>query len=119
MTDAPYVKAMQAYNERRNRGTYSFDEAMAWHFNLGFVHSTPEFFIMGRPVLSTGDQRAILDYGFYFASKDAWYVALAAGDLSKAWGVLPYALPLIGFDRTNEVRFYPLEQVRRLTHQPT
>lgn len=113
----PYLSALAAFND--NRGPMTFDEFMAWHFNNGFIHSTPEFFICGRPVDSKADSSLILDYSHEFDRKDcdAWHVALAAGDLSKAWGVLPWPLPLIGFDRQHELRFYPIARVREFTHR--
>ena len=114
----PYTQAMEAY---RFRCGYTFDEMMAWTFNHGFVHSTPSYFVCGRPVPSAANPQQICDPASWFDPGicDSWYVHLAAGDLSKAWDVLPWPLPLIGFDRQGEIRFYPIEQVRRLSHQPS
>jgi hypothetical protein len=113
----PYVLALHAFNHRRSPGSYTWDQMLGWHLNLGFVFSTPDFFIAGRPVPSTAPARDLYDYArdFRADSPDVWYVAIAAGDLCKAWGILPYHLPLIGFDREGEVRFFDLERVRRLT----
>ena len=115
---SPYEQAMRAYTHPTGM---TFDEMLAWTFNTGFVHSTPKFFVCGRPVFSGALHRQIADPATEFANEacDAWYVHLAAGDLAAAFGVLPWPLPLIGFDRQGEVRFYQLEQVRRLTRQPS
>ena len=127
----PYLAALQAWQSAPNPGQMSWDDGVAWHFNHGFVFSTPRYFMMGRPVVSSASPAEILDYSHKFddvllnpsrlggAGLDAWFVACAAGNLSDAWSILPWKLPLIGFDRKGEIRFYELERVRRLTYQPT
>lgn len=107
---------MAAFNKNRRPDTFTFDEAVAWHLNNGFLHSTPSYFIMGRPVNSKAAMGEILNYGHEFepAECDAWHVALAAGKLSDAWAIMPWPLPLMGFDRDGELRFYPTNQVKRL-----
>jgi hypothetical protein len=70
------------------------------NYAQGFVFSTPDFFIMGRP-----HERG-----------DAWLIEAFAGDHEKAWGILPYELPYIVFERfDNNPRFYPMETLRRMT----
>lgn len=114
---SPYEQAMKAY---RHPSGMTFDEMIAWTYNTGFVFSTPDFFVCGREVASAGAQRLVADPSVTFPGLvDAWYVHLAAGDLGRVWDILPWHLPLIGFDRGGEVRFYQLEQVRRLTRQPS
>ena len=127
----PYLAALEAWKTGTNPGQMSWDDAVAWHFNHGFVFSTPRYFIMGRPVVSTVPPGLIMDYSHEFGDcfkdkdgrwgdePDAWFVACAAGNLSDAWAILPWKLPLIGFDRKGEIRFYEFERVRRLTYQPT
>jgi len=65
----------------------------------GFVFSTPEYFIMGREI------------------DGSWFIEAMAGDMSKAWDILPYPLPTISWRRfDNELHSYPLSVVKRLTH---
>jgi hypothetical protein len=117
----PYTAALEAWRKEPNPGQMSWDDALAWHFNMGFVFSTPRYFMMGRPVVSESPMAKIFEYGHVFPANrnDAWFIACAAGNLSDAWAILPWRLPLIGFDRKGEVRFYDIERVRRLTYQPT
>ena len=78
---------------------YDFAAALERNYQRGFVFSTPDFFIMG------------------WDDGGAWFIDGAAGDLSKAWSVLPYELPIIRFVRKDlELRSYPLSVVKRLTH---
>jgi hypothetical protein len=113
----PYSQALAAFNKERKPGMMSFDEVMAWHFNHGFVFSTPIYFIMGRPVNSKAPVQSVLDPSVQFEADDcdAWHVCLAAGNLEQAWTILPWPLGLIGFDRKGELRFYDIDRVRRLT----
>ena len=75
-----------------------FAQALERNYQQGFVFSTPDFFIMGRE----------LDGG--------WFIDSFAGDMDKAWDILPYELPTVAFQRfDNDLRFVPIERLRRLT----
>jgi hypothetical protein len=77
-----------------------FAAALERNYQGGFVFSTPDFFIMGREV----------DGG--------WFIEAMAGDMDKAWSILPYELSRIGFERfDNNLRWHPIETLRRLTLQ--
>ena len=92
----------------------------------GFYYATPSFFIMGRPVIKSAMQVLITDPSWVFDWDlcDCWYVHGMAGDIAKAWSILPWELPWIGFcrgalDPTNELRFYRTSALRRHTpHVP-
>ena len=89
------------------------------HYAHGFVFSTPDFFVMGRPVDSQEAYSLIREptYTFDRDRQDAWWVYGLAGDTHKAWNILPYHLPLIGFERFDEIpRFYSITTLRRLTN---
>lgn len=79
-----------------------FADALERNYQQGFVFATPDFFIMGRE----------LDGG--------WFIEGMAGDMSKAWSILPYELPSVTFQRfDNELRSLPLAVVKRLTYHET
>jgi hypothetical protein len=78
---------------------YDFAEALERNYQQGFVFSTPTFFIMG-------------------SDRDgAWFIEGMAGDMSRAWSILPYELPRMTFERfDNNLRSVPLSSLKRLTH---
>jgi hypothetical protein len=76
-----------------------FAAALERNYQDGFVFSTPDYFIMGREVA------------------EGWFIEGMAGDFTRAWSILPYELPKIGFERfDNNLRFYPIETLRRMTN---
>ena len=78
----------------------SFQVYLDWHIENGFVFSTPQFFIMGRAI-KVYDEDAKTKHGIdNFAvwereEENCWFVHSMAGDLSKAWDILPYPLPFL------------------------
>lgn len=96
-------------------------EQEALHKIHGFVYCTPLFYAMGRPVKRDAPAAIIRDPEFDFtpAECDAWYVAEMAGDMRSMWAIMPWPLPFIGWcratDPLQEVRFYPVETLKRLT----
>lgn len=88
------------------------------HFQYGFLFSTPEFFVMGRPVMRGARAELIRDPSATFdgMAVDAWWVHGAVGNLRAMWDVMPAALPYLGFERWDDnPRFYPIETLRRLS----
>lgn len=114
----PFEQAAKVYD--RESCVRSFTEDVELHFLHGFVHSTPDFFIMGRPVVRAAAPALILNpsHPFARAECDAWMVYLAAGDLGKAWQVLPWPLPWLVFERNNELRFVSADAIKRLSSPP-
>ena len=77
-----------------------FSGAVARNLADGFLFSTPSFFIMGRP----------------HERPNTWFIEGMAGDMSRAWSILPYELPFVSFQRfDNSLRFIPIERLRRLS----
>ena len=75
-----------------------FASALERNYQEGFVFSTPAFFIMGREL------------------EGGWFIESFAGDMDKAWSILPYELPFVSFQRfDNSLRFIPIERLRRLS----
>ena len=97
-----------------------FPSILEMHYAHGFVYSTPEFFVMGRPVDSKESYNLIREptYTFDDYRQDAWWIYGMAGQTDKAWNILPYHLPLIGFERFDEIpSFYAISTLRRLTNK--
>lgn len=111
----PYEQAKAVYE--REHCARSFAEDLHWHLLNGYVISRPDFFIMGRHVDSKADPRLILNpcYLFHPDKCDCWHVWLFAGDITHAFSILPWPLPLVSFERRNDLRFLPMESIRRLS----
>lgn len=91
----------------------TFDEDFYLHLQYGFVFSSPDGFIMGRPVARMAREELVRDPGHIFATPDTWLVYLAAGSVKNFWRHLPYPLPFVGWERSNVLRFYPSDRVRK------
>ncbi len=111
----PYEEAKAVYSREPCKRT--FDEDVLLHLQFGFIFSTPEFFIMGRPVDSTAPAADVVNPGVSFPpeSCDCWHIYLMAGNCGKAWSIMPWHLPLVSWERRNELRFYSAKEVERLS----
>lgn len=110
---SPVELAAAVYSSEPCARTFKEDlEASLLH---GHVHCTPELFVMGRAVVSTAPRDEIVNPWHVFQADkcDAWMIYLAAGNLAKALAFVPFALPLICFERSNSLRFYPFAAFRR------
>lgn len=116
---SPFLEAKAVYEREPCRR--EFFEDVCLHLMHGFVFSTPEFFIMGRPVLSSAPAEMVVTPSVQWPreSCDCWHIYLFAGDMTKAWTILPWQLPKISFERKNELRFYRFRDIRRLSLTPT
>jgi hypothetical protein len=114
---SPYEQAAKAFEAKPHPRTFTDDIESHLMSEAGYVFSTPDFFIMGRAVVRGAPVDAIVDPEVIFPAHlcDCWHVYLAAGNLAKAWDILPWRLPYLSFERGNELRVYPIETVRRLT----
>jgi len=111
----PYELATRVYKSEPCART--FEEDLALHLRWGVVLARPDFFIMGRPVWSKAPPAQIVNPAVRFeypVQVDCWHVYLAAGNLARAWDFLPFPLPLMSFERKNDLRFYSLERLRSL-----
>jgi hypothetical protein len=113
---SPYARMAGKYRESPQELPFGY--YVSWHMVHGFVFSTPDYFIMGRPVRRGTDftDRLFIEPR---ESADAWYVHAMSGDVSAVWGILPYPLPFIAFERVRvgkrELTIVPLERIRRLS----
>lgn len=101
----PVEQAAAVY--QREFSPRTFYEDLEAHLIGGYVHSTPDAFVMARPVDSRADESEIIDPWFLFPVErcDCWLIYLAAGDLASLLPLFPYPLPLMGWQRKNALRF--------------
>ena len=112
---SPFERAAEVYRTEWCRRTLRED--LEAHLVGGFVFARPDFFIMGRPVVRTADPALVVDPWHHFptADCDCWHVYLFAGNMARAWSVMPWPLPWFSWERKNELRFGQSEVVLRLS----
>jgi len=108
---SPLAQAKAVYD--REPCARSFEEDLALHLEHGHVHSTPAYFIMGRPVDTDFVEDLILDPVYHFTHPNCWLIWLYAGSLSLAFRHFNdnLHLPWIAFQRRNQLRFYNSERL--------
>jgi hypothetical protein len=106
----PFEQAVAVYS--REPCARTFDEDLRLHLRNGYVVSTPDFFVMARPVRRIIIE-GICNPAIRFEKPDCWHVYLLAGSIQKALTALPYDLPWMSWERGNVLRFYPLASIRR------
>lgn len=91
-----------------------FVDDLELHLLRGFVVSTPEYFIMGRPVPRMANPALILNpaVDFDLVDCDCWHIYLAAGRLDSFWLYYPIDLPWVSWERRNRLRFHRMERIR-------
>lgn len=95
----------------------TFDEDIAAHISNGYVFSTPEFFLMGRPVDRFADMKSIDDpwYPFPMERQNTWLVYAFAGHSQNLLTFMPYPLTWLAWQRRgNPLRIYDLQQAKRI-----
>ena len=107
----------------------SFAWYLNWYSMNGFVFATPEFFAMGGPCwkrdLESGMPGIEAAQRIAICSEpegDCWYVHALAGNMRRAWSIMPYYLPWFAFERlrrnetevTLDLSFYRTEALQRL-----
>ena len=115
---SPYERIYE--RARKECTDAEFAARIGWYLHHGFVFSTPDFFIMGRNCWRETLPLVKPDEYFDRMDGDCWYIAAFAGDMSKAWSILPWPLPWIAFQRehagTKELQFVEISRLKRLTH---
>lgn len=116
----PYESIRRHY--ARHPQKCSFEYYVVWHMRNAFVFSTPDYFIMGSCVPSKSfDPNAPLTR-FAKDQCDAWYIFAMAGSMPRVWEIMPWELPLIGWERVREgkreLQFFPTATLMRLCPQP-
>jgi hypothetical protein len=112
-TDSPLLKAAEVY--KREECARPFKDDLEIHLLTGYVYSTPDYFIMGRPVDRFGDPEKIIDptYPFPRDQWNCWHIYLMAGDVTKCWSREPIVFPWVSWEKRNRLRFYQMWEIRR------
>lgn len=114
MSLTPFEEAREVY--AKEPSAHSFEDDLLWHLQNGYVISRPDLFIMGRHVDSKAPSGQIVGRWLFHPDRcDAWHIALFAGEIGPAFSLMPWKLPLLAFERKNELRFVPLESIQRLS----
>ena len=106
----------------------TFQHDLQLHLAHAYVFSTPEEFMMGRPVDSKASEEDIRNPAVVFDrdDSDCWYIyAYAsrnqhfenwAGLVEKALRWMPYELPLVAWDRRRRKRmlFFSVQRFQKL-----
>lgn len=103
----PIEQARAVY--KREHCARTFDEDVALHARVGYVFDTADFFMMGRPVMSSAPSEAIVNPRVRFSEPlcDCWLLYLFAGNMRAALAAEPFALPFIAVERRNRLSIYP------------
>ncbi len=109
----PYERAELWHNALGS--TWSFADVIKAHGKCGFIHSTPEVFVMARRIFAS-DQDTANDLTFWNPTGNCWHVWLLAGNPRAAWRYLPFDLPFVSFHRRGILRVLPLEDAKRMLH---
>lgn len=113
----PAFQASKVYQSEPCANT--FLEDLDAYLASGFVHSTPDFFVMARPVSSEWREELITNpltdklNNELTLPLDMWHIALMAGDMREAWGLFPYQLPYISMERKNKLHIYDYDRFKR------
>jgi len=115
--EAPSIQARRIYD--REDTFRSFKDDLDLHLLNGYVISTPELFVMARPVPRIAARNAICDpavtWPTYYCS--CWHVHIYAGKLPLLFTLLPYELPYGSFQKRDRLRFYTLNQLKERFHR--
>ena len=95
--------------------------ALRGYLVAGYVVSTPDAFLMVRPVRHDASLGDMIDPLHRFDTPDCWFVHTASGVLESIMLHLPFWLPLVAFQRSDarrpgctRLRFYRLDRLRHL-----
>src|ERR1700761_6098200 len=88
---SPYEACWREYDQRTSG--HDFSKLVGLYLQFGYLFSTPEFFVIGRPILSTADAELIRNPAHVFENPDTWHLAAFWGDAHKLWSIFPFPLP--------------------------
>jgi hypothetical protein len=91
-------------------------EALEAHLLYGYVFSTPDAFVMGRPVRRDGDVGDVWRT-WPLEECDAWFVWVGVGEVAQLLDFIPFPLPWIGWNRVGrgwtEDHWIPIKMLSR------
>lgn len=116
----PLDRIKQTYLDRPE--AHPLEWYLHWHLEHGYVFCTPDFFVMGFPVNKHRLGNDEHPFDCYKPDGDCWYVFAMAGNMAKAWSIMPWPLPFIGWHRDRvgkpggkDLQLVPLHRIQRLT----
>jgi hypothetical protein len=95
----------------------SFKEDLEAHLLNGHVHSTDQYFIMGRKVRRDAPHADIVNPWVKHANPDCWLVYLHAGNMRLAFEAADVRLPFVCFEKRNRLKFYTWEEIHKRTER--
>lgn len=102
----PYLQAHTAYHSHGEQEV-TWTEAMEFHLQRGAVVSTPEIFVMARPVHDFPENHPDLDYTAPYS--DCWHIYAAAGDLRQLLALArSHGIREVTFQRRGRERLHSL-----------
>lgn len=110
---SPYQRAEARHLEFGS--DWTFAEVIDAHGVVGYVHSTPDLFVMARQGHSDWNSDEFRDPYATSSTGDCWHVWLLAGDFRAAMAFLPFPLPFVSYHRRDRLVVLTLDQVLRLT----
>lgn len=112
---SPIELAAETYRE----GERPFTVDLGLHLKHGYVWSSPECFIMARPI-DSADAAHILDIEHEAEQPDCWFVWLGAGKrpFRRFLELMPFELPRVGWHnkKRKALRLFPTAQFRRMIY---
>ena len=92
---------------------YEFNYVLWCHLEYGVAISTPDVFLLARPVQKDALYEQIDDPGQVFEKPDCWFIYAAAGPgpLVRFLACEPFPLPWFGWLKRERLRFHAREQL--------
>ncbi len=114
----PAEQAAAVYDREDCQRTFRQDVEL--HMLHGYIFSTPDVFVMGRPVNKDAPHSLIVDPSHVFPREqwNCWLLYLAAGRLGDFWRWEPFPLDFIAWERKNVLRIYYAQTVKTLCSSP-
>jgi hypothetical protein len=100
----PYQIARATH--RRDPDNDPWEEVLHAHLLTGYVISTPEVFLMFRPVDSRANPLEFDRPWISYSTPDQWHVYMASGDISQMVPFFPPVFDTISMVRKNRLRVY-------------
>jgi len=92
----------------------TFRQDLELHLLTGYVFSTPEYFIMGRPVNRYAAHSLIIDPLVCFPKEEwnCWHIYVMSGNIALCWDREPLKLPFVSWEKRNKLKIYPMNAIR-------
>ena len=106
-----YSKALAAHLAYSDSDEKQLLKDVCRHVLNGIAISTPDLFLLARPVNSKGNTILFDEPGITFDNPDCWHIYLASGSLPDIFNALPYPLPLVSYVRKNRLHFQDMKKM--------